>query len=161
MEKGKFAGSYFLFLIREGLIRLKRELWGWRGLAAAFMVFYLVIDLFGAMESDRSTMGQGMAVIWMVVLFPPRMGKLLYLLPFYVFVYISGISDIRLFINRSRSMSDIRVFVFRVVENLLVFYRTFFGDVQWDNGIYGSGAKGAEGFLLLGNAVLLCRRDFS
>jgi len=82
MEKGKFAGSYFLFLIREGLIRLKRELWGWRGLAAAFMVFYLVIDLFGAMESDRSTMGQGMAVIWMVVLFPPRMGKLLYLLPF-------------------------------------------------------------------------------
>ncbi len=82
MEKGRTAGSYFLFLVREGLFRLKRELWGWRGIAAAFIVFYLVIDLLGAMDSDRSTMGQGMAVIWMVVLFPPRMGKLLYLLPF-------------------------------------------------------------------------------
>lgn len=82
MEKGRTFGSYFLFLLREGLFRLKRELWGWRGLAAAFLVFYLVIDLFGAMESERETMGQGMAVIWMVVLFPPRMGKLLYLLPF-------------------------------------------------------------------------------
>lgn len=82
MEKGRTVGSYFLFLIREGLFRLKRELWGWRGFAALFIVFYLVIDLFGAMESDRSTMGQGMAVLWMVVLFPPRMGKLLYLLPF-------------------------------------------------------------------------------
>lgn len=82
MEKGRTIGSYFLFLIREGVFRLKRELWGWRGFAALFIVFYLVIDLFGAMESDRSTMGQGMAVIWMVLLFPPRMGKLLYLLPF-------------------------------------------------------------------------------
>ena len=82
MEKGRTAGSYFLFLVREGLFRLKRELWGWRGIAAAFLTFYLVIDLFGAMESERETMGQGMAVIWMVVLFPPRMGKLLYLLPF-------------------------------------------------------------------------------
>lgn len=82
MEKGRTAGSYFLFLIREGLFRLRRELWGWRGLAAAFIAFYLVVDLFGATESERSTMGQGIAVIWMVLLFPPRMGKLLYLLPF-------------------------------------------------------------------------------
>lgn len=82
MEKGRFAGSYFLFLIREGLIRLRRELWGWRGIATVFLVFYLVIDLLGAMESERSTMGQGMSVIWVVLLFPPRMGKLLYLLPF-------------------------------------------------------------------------------
>ena len=95
MEKGRTAGSYFLFLLREGLFRMKRELWGWRGFAALFLVLYLVIDLFGAMESDRETMGQGMAVIWMVVLFPPRMGKLLYLLPFskrersrYLFMYL-------------------------------------------------------------------------
>lgn len=82
MEKGRTAGGYFLFLLREGLFRLKRELWSWRGIAALVLVLYLVIDLFGAMESERETMGQGMAVIWMVVLFPPRMGKLLYLLPF-------------------------------------------------------------------------------
>ena len=82
MEKGRTFGSYFLFLIREGLYRLRRELWGLRGLLALFIVFYLVIDLFGAMESERTTMGQGIAAVWMVLLFPPRMGKLLYLLPF-------------------------------------------------------------------------------
>ena len=84
MERGRTAGSYFLFLIREGLYRLKRELFGWRGLVAAFIVFYLVVDLLGAMESYRAAMGQGIAMIWIVLLFPPRMGRLLYLLPFSV-----------------------------------------------------------------------------
>lgn len=82
MEKGRSVGSYFLFLIREGLFRLRRELFGWRGLAAAFIVFYLVVDLLGAMESYRAAMGQGIAMVWLVFLFPPRMGRLLYLLPF-------------------------------------------------------------------------------
>ncbi len=82
MEQRRSFFDYFLFLVREGLFRLRRELWGWRGLAALVIVGYLLIDLFGAMESDRITMGQGMAIVWMVVLFPPRMGKLLYLLPF-------------------------------------------------------------------------------
>ena len=84
MEKGKSVGSYFLFLIREGLLRVKRELFGWKGLAAAFIVFYLVVDLLGAMESYRAAMGQGIAMVWLVLLFPPRMGRLLYLLPFSV-----------------------------------------------------------------------------
>lgn len=82
MEKGRSVGSYFLFLIREGLFRLKGELWSWRGLVAAFIAFYLVVDLLGAMESYRAAMGQGIAMIWLVLLFPPRMGRLLYLLPF-------------------------------------------------------------------------------
>ncbi|MBQ8799925.1 MAG: hypothetical protein IJZ55_10205 [Lachnospiraceae bacterium] len=82
MEQRRSFGEYFLFLVREGMFRLRRELWGWRGLAALVTAVYMVIDLLGAMESDRITMGQGMAVVWLVVLFPPRMGKLLYLLPF-------------------------------------------------------------------------------
>ena len=69
MERGRSVGSYFLFLLREGLHRLRRELWGLRGLLALFIVFYLVIDLFGAMESERTTMGQGIAAVWMVLLF--------------------------------------------------------------------------------------------
>lgn len=84
MEKGRSVGSYFLFLIREGLLRVRKELWGWRGLVAAFIAFYLVVDLLGAMESYRAAMGQGIAMIWLVLLFPPRMGRLLYLLPFSV-----------------------------------------------------------------------------
>ena len=82
MEQKRSFGDYFLFLVREGLFRLRRELWGWRGLAALIIAGYLVIDLFGAIETDRISMGQGMAVVWLVILFPPRMGKLLYLLPF-------------------------------------------------------------------------------
>lgn len=82
MEKGRAAGSYFLFLIREGLFRLKTEVFSWRGLLLLATGGYLVLDTFQAIEDSGKLMFQGVAALWLVLLFPPRMGKLLYLLPF-------------------------------------------------------------------------------
>lgn len=82
MERGRSFGSYFLFLVREGLFRLRSELWGWRGVVVLLIGAYLVVDLFASTESGSAVIGQGIAVIWMVVLFQPRLGSLLYLLPF-------------------------------------------------------------------------------
>jgi oligopeptide transport system permease protein len=80
MKQGKAAGGYFLFIIREGLFRL-RELWGWRGLVVIVIGFTMVLDSYS--ESGASgTYMQGVGMLWLVLLFPPRMGKLLYLLPF-------------------------------------------------------------------------------
>ena len=83
MKKTRSFGSYFLFLIREGLFR-GRELLGWRGIAFLVIIAYMLIDTFEANTEIRGLMFQGVGVLWMVFLFPPRMGKLLYLLPFSV-----------------------------------------------------------------------------
>lgn len=82
MEKGRSAGSYMLYLVREAFYRMKTELIGWRGLAFLAIGAYMVIDTFVAVEEMEQLMFQGMGALWMVLLFPPRMGKLLYLLPF-------------------------------------------------------------------------------
>lgn len=85
MKRGKNFGGYFLFLIREGLFRIK-ELWSWRGIAVIFIFAYMLIDTFETQTSAefRSLTFQGVGAIWMILIFPPRMGKLLYLLPFSV-----------------------------------------------------------------------------
>lgn len=82
MEKGRSAGSYMLYLLREAFYRMKTELIGWRGLVFLAIGVYMVIDSFMAVEDAEQLMFQGMGALWMVLLFPPRMGKLLYLLPF-------------------------------------------------------------------------------
>ena len=82
MEKGRSAGSYMLYLLREAFYRMKTELIGWRGLVFLAIGAYMVIDSFMAVEDAEQLMFQGMGALWMVLLFPPRMGKLLYLLPF-------------------------------------------------------------------------------
>lgn len=85
MKRGKHFGGYFLFLIREGLFRIK-ELWSWRGIAMIFIIAYMLIDTFESQTGAeiRSLTFQGIGAIWMILIFPPRMGKLLYLLPFSV-----------------------------------------------------------------------------
>lgn len=80
MKQGKAAGGYFLFIIREGLFRL-RELWGWRGLVVIVIGFTMVLDSYSKSGASGTYM-QGVGMLWLVLLFPPRMGKLLYLLPF-------------------------------------------------------------------------------
>lgn len=82
MEKGRSAGSYVLYLLREGFYRMKTELIGWRGILLLIIGGYMLLDTFEAIEEAQSLMFQGIAVLWLVLLFPPRMGKLLYLLPF-------------------------------------------------------------------------------
>lgn len=82
MEKGKSAGSYVLYLVREGFYRMKTELMGWRGLVLLLIFGYLFLDTYAAAKESHELMAQGVGALWMVVLFPPRMGKLLYLLPF-------------------------------------------------------------------------------
>ena len=82
MEKGRTAGSYFLFILREGLYRMRTELAGWRGLLLLVIFGYMLLDTFTAVEEGHGLMGQGVGALWIVVLFPARMGKLLYLLPF-------------------------------------------------------------------------------
>lgn len=82
MEKGKSAGSYVLYLLRECFFRMKTELLGWRGLVLLVIAAYILMDTFAAVKETENLMAQGVAALWMVVIFPPRMGKLLYLLPF-------------------------------------------------------------------------------
>ena len=82
MEKGKSAGGYVLYLIREGFYRMKTELIGWRGIVLLIIFGYMFLDTVSATKETQTLMGQGVGALWMVVLFPARMGKLLYLLPF-------------------------------------------------------------------------------
>lgn len=82
MEKGRTAGSYVTYLIREGFYRMKTELFSWRGLVLLVIVGYMLLDTFAAVEESKGLMAQGLGVLWMIIIFPPRMGKLLYLLPF-------------------------------------------------------------------------------
>lgn len=82
MKQGRTFGSYFLFLVREGLFRLKTELLSWRGIVMLFIVGYMLLDTFEAINESNHLMFQGIGALWMILLFPPRMGKLLYLLPF-------------------------------------------------------------------------------
>lgn len=82
MEKGRSIGSYFLFVVREGLYRLKTELFGWRGLVMLLIGGYMILDTFDVVNESETLMFQGIGALWLVLLFPPRMGKLLYLLPF-------------------------------------------------------------------------------
>ncbi len=82
MEKGRTVGSYVLFVLREGLFRIKTELIGWRGIVVLVIFGYMFLDTVGAVKEGHELMGQGVGALWLVVLFPARMGKLLYLLPF-------------------------------------------------------------------------------
>lgn len=82
MEKGRTAGSYVTYLLREGFYRMKTELFSWRGIVLLVIAAYMLMDTFTAVEESQGLMAQGVAVLWMIVIFPPRMGKLLYLLPF-------------------------------------------------------------------------------
>lgn len=82
MEKGRTAGSYVLFVLREGLYRMKTELVGWRGIVLLVIFGYIFLDTVTAVKESHELMGQGVGALWLVVLFPARMGKLLYLLPF-------------------------------------------------------------------------------
>ncbi|MCH5273340.1 MAG: hypothetical protein J1E35_06680 [Lachnospiraceae bacterium] len=83
MKRGKTIGNEFLFLVGEGLFRLKRELWGLRGIGVLFTVAYLIIDAWTTKENIAKPLAfQGIGAMWLIFLFPPRMGKLLYLLPF-------------------------------------------------------------------------------
>lgn len=82
MEKGKSAGSYVLYLLREGFYRMKTELVGWRGIVLLLIFGYMFLDTVAATKETQSLRAQGLGALWMAVLFPPRMGKLLYLLPF-------------------------------------------------------------------------------
>ncbi len=81
MKHGKTIGEYLWFLLREGIFRLRRELVTVRGLIALFIVAYLVLDTWLLAESESTYMMQGFGV-WLVLLFPPRMGRLFFLLPF-------------------------------------------------------------------------------
>ena len=82
MEKGRTVGSYVLFVLREGLYRIKTELIGWRGIVLLVIFGYMFLDTVGAVKEGHELMGQGVGALWLVLLFPARMGKLLYLLPF-------------------------------------------------------------------------------
>lgn len=82
MEKGRTAGSYVTYLLREGFFRMKTELFSWRGIVLLVIAAYMLMDTFAAVEETEGLMAQGVAALWLVVIFPPRMGKLLYLLPF-------------------------------------------------------------------------------
>ncbi len=76
----KTIGKSFLFLAGEGLFRLKRELWGLRGIGVLLTLAYMVLYAFGG-EGNKFDF-QAYAGLWLIFMFPPRMGKLLYLLPF-------------------------------------------------------------------------------
>lgn len=76
----KTIGKSFLFLAREGMFRLKRELWGIRGIGVLFVLLYMVIYAFDGMRNKFDF--HAYAGLWLILMFPPRMGKLLYLLPF-------------------------------------------------------------------------------
>lgn len=78
--RGKKIGKSFLFLAGEGLLRLKKELWGLRGIGVLLTLGYIVLYEFGAAENKFNF--QAYAGLWLIFMFPPRMGKLLYLLPF-------------------------------------------------------------------------------
>ncbi len=78
--QGKRIGKSFLFLAGEGLFRLKKELWGLRGIGVLLTLAYMVLCAFGAEETKFDF--QTYAGLWLICMFLPRMGKLLYLLPF-------------------------------------------------------------------------------
>ncbi len=87
MSKRKGNCTLFFGLLREVLYRLKKEMWSWRGLCLLVIGAYLVLDAYNAIEkwdNYRIEMltAQGFLFIWVMQLFPPRMGKLLFLLPF-------------------------------------------------------------------------------
>lgn len=76
----KRIGKSFLFLAGEGLSRLKKELWGLRGIGVLFILGYMILYEFA--EGENKFDFQTYALLWLIFMFPPRMGKLLYLLPF-------------------------------------------------------------------------------
>lgn len=76
----RIIGKSFLFLAREGLFRLKKELWGIRGIGVLLVLLYVVVYAFDGMGNKFDF--QTYAGLWLLLMFPPRMGKLLYLLPF-------------------------------------------------------------------------------
>lgn len=82
MKREKTIGRSFLYLAEEGLFRLKKEILGPRGIGVFLILFYLVADTWASAENSSNFVCRGYAAIWLILLFPPRMGKLLYLLPF-------------------------------------------------------------------------------
>lgn len=83
MKRGQTLGSYFLFSLQEGLFRLRKELIGWRGVAVLLIVALMLLDAAElAKEGEYTLLYQGVGALWLSILFPPRMGRLLHLLPF-------------------------------------------------------------------------------
>lgn len=81
MKQEKTMWGYAFFLLGEGFFRLRKELSGWRGVAVLFIFGYMALDMFLA-EDTEFLASLEVAAIWLTLLFPPRMGTLLYLLPF-------------------------------------------------------------------------------
>lgn len=81
MKQEKTMWGYAFFLLGEGFFRLRKELSGWRGAAVLFIFGYMALDMFWA-EDTEFLASLEVAAIWLMLLFPPRIGTLLYLLPF-------------------------------------------------------------------------------
>lgn len=81
MKQRKTVRGYAFFLLGEGFFRLRKELFGWRGVAVLFILGYMALDMVLA-EDTEFLASLEVAAIWLTLLFPPRMGTLLYLLPF-------------------------------------------------------------------------------
>lgn len=81
MKQRKTVRGYAFFLLGEGFFRLRKELFGWRGVAVLFILGYMALDMFLA-EDTGFLNSLEVAAIWLTLLFPPRIGTLLYLLPF-------------------------------------------------------------------------------
>ncbi|MBQ9766920.1 MAG: hypothetical protein IJW37_02285 [Lachnospiraceae bacterium] len=114
MKQGRTVGSYFVFLFKEVLFRLRKEFFSWRGLLALLILAYVIVDTLTAEKTGRLT-SLGVGVIWLILLFPPRIGKLLYLLPFsegerkrylgtYAVTYISFLSVTLLLVGAVASL---------------------------------------------------------
>lgn len=75
--------SLFLFLLWEEFIRLKRELVSWRGLVVLAVMFYIAVDFFDAnYEKEQGLVSAGFSGYWLLMMFPIRLGRMFYLLPF-------------------------------------------------------------------------------
>ena len=62
---------------------MKKELFSWRGAVALLIIAYMLLDIYGvSKEPSDALISQGVGALWLVLMFPPRMGKLLFLLPF-------------------------------------------------------------------------------
>lgn len=79
----KNTHSLFLFLLWEEFIRLKRELVSWRGLVVLAVMFYIAVDFLDTdYEKKLGFVSAGLSGYWLLMLFPVRLGRMFYLLPF-------------------------------------------------------------------------------
>lgn len=77
-EKHSFLG----FLIREWYYRLRRELFTAKGWVVLIFLGYVVFCIVTEQEGERYATSSGIVGYWFLLLFPIRLGKLFYMLPF-------------------------------------------------------------------------------